>query len=456
MNYKLGKHSPIHDRLSVPFGKFLTAIPVAPIVDIAPTLSYPMDGNDQVGCCVVAGFDHFNQIVTNCLLGIGTNFTQDQIWNFYKTQNPGFDPNGTSSTNGPGSSHDNGMNIQMFLEYLATNKYIVAFAKIDHTNEAEMRAAVYLGLSIMTGVLLDSVQMTQFDSGLWDYVPNSTSEGGHCIPLAGYPNTSKYTCVTWAKLVDMTEAFVNKQMDEAWFVLTQAHIDHPSFRNHFDLKAFSDAVYAITEGKVSIPVGDPILKIGSTGDAVKKLQTLLGIKVDGSFGPITKASVITFQTSHGLVPDGVVGPKTWAVLEQNPTTLSEPVTVRITRQPSDAKETIGFLTIDNNPFTCSTLELPWLNNQNDISCIPTGTYQAIWSYQNDMNAWHYELQNVPGRDGIFIHNGNYYKDTLGCILLGISPTDINNDGELDVTSSVNTLNQFHTLTNKQPLTIIIQ
>ena len=197
------------------------------------------------------------------------------------------------------------------------------------------------------------------------------------------------------------------------------------------------------------------LKLGMNGLDVKALQTALGITIDGVFGPKTQAAVIAYQNRHGLTPDGVVGPVTQASINHPIAVLTEPITARIKRGVSDSKQTIGTLTIDGSSFSCSTLERPWLNNAQDVSCIPTGTYQAVWAYQGDMKAWHYELQNVPGRDGIFIHNGNFYKDTLGCIIVGISPSDINADGEVDVTSSVPTLQYFHAITNKQPITVVI-
>lgn len=53
------------------------------------------------------------------------------------------------------------------------------------------------------------------------------------------------------------------------------------------------------------------LKLGSTGDDVIKLQTALGLKADGDFGPKTEAAIKKFQTEHGLKSDGVVGNTTW-------------------------------------------------------------------------------------------------------------------------------------------------
>lgn len=66
-----------------------------------------------------------------------------------------------------------------------------------------------------------------------------------------------------------------------------------------------------------IPSTEPAqqkLRLKDQGGDVFKLQTLLGVKVDGDFGPKTEAAVKKFQRDHGLDPDGVVGPYTWEAL----------------------------------------------------------------------------------------------------------------------------------------------
>jgi len=55
-----------------------------------------------------------------------------------------------------------------------------------------------------------------------------------------------------------------------------------------------------------------LLRVGSTGEEVKKLQALLGVDVIGKFGPKTEAAVKGWQSANGLTPDGIVGPNTWA------------------------------------------------------------------------------------------------------------------------------------------------
>lgn len=56
------------------------------------------------------------------------------------------------------------------------------------------------------------------------------------------------------------------------------------------------------------------IKLGSKGNAVKNLQQLLNLTVDGNFGPKTDKAVKEFQTKNNLIADGIVGAKTWTAL----------------------------------------------------------------------------------------------------------------------------------------------
>ena len=57
-----------------------------------------------------------------------------------------------------------------------------------------------------------------------------------------------------------------------------------------------------------------MIKLGSSGDNVKTLQTKLGLTPDGDFGPATEKAVKVWQEKNGLTADGVVGNTTWSKL----------------------------------------------------------------------------------------------------------------------------------------------
>lgn len=78
------------------------------------------------------------------------------------------------------------------------------------------------------------------------------------------------------------------------------------------------------------------------------------------------------------------------------------------------KGTNGLLMLNGKPF-CFTIELPDRGNQNNISCIPEGSYAVKKRYSvNHKN--HLLIKDVPGRDLILMHPANNaLKELEGCI-----------------------------------------
>lgn len=55
-----------------------------------------------------------------------------------------------------------------------------------------------------------------------------------------------------------------------------------------------------------------VLREGMSGDDVKRVQALVGVAQDGTFGPLTEQAVIRWQAAKRLTADGVFGPKSAA------------------------------------------------------------------------------------------------------------------------------------------------
>ena len=70
-----------------------------------------------------------------------------------------------------------------------------------------------------------------------------------------------------------------------------------------------------------------LLKIGSKGEDVKKLQAKLGLGADGIFGKGTEEAIKSFQLKNELTPDGLVGEGTWNKLFGSQQIISEPAPV---------------------------------------------------------------------------------------------------------------------------------
>jgi peptidoglycan hydrolase-like protein with peptidoglycan-binding domain len=101
-------------------------------------------------------------------------------------------------------------------------------------------------------------------------------------------------------------------------------------RTESAVKAFQQAREIPVDGIVgrvtwiNIDEGDqsePVLRVGSSGLPVRRLQSRMSAVgfdtggVDGRFSPKTEAAVKDLQQRSKLDVDGVVGPKTWAIVD---------------------------------------------------------------------------------------------------------------------------------------------
>ena len=136
------------------------------------------------------------------------------------------------------------MDIQTGLEYLHTSGgpdgvKAVAFAKVDHTNMDEVKAALAIFGGLWLGIQVLDANQEQFKEGkAWSDVPGSAIDGGHAILGGGYASDIKF--ITWAKETKFASSFWNgvvqgnPLVEEAWVVIWPEHLGTKSFEEGVD------------------------------------------------------------------------------------------------------------------------------------------------------------------------------------------------------------------------------
>lgn len=184
---------------------------------------------------------------------------------------------------------------------------------------------------------------------LWGWIGDKTANrGGAKYKTNGVPDINADTMIT--KCVDVTTDFSNIEVGEA--VWCKGHIGvyignglavecTPAWKNKVQITAVKNIgtksgyytrtwtkhgrlpwieydVEGVTVTTTTTKASDTKMKQikkGSTGKAVKVWQAILGIEIDGKFGPATKEATLKFQKkafpNDESEWDGVVGEKTW-------------------------------------------------------------------------------------------------------------------------------------------------
>jgi len=112
-------------------------------------------------------------------------------------------------------------------------------------------------------------------------------------------------------------------------------------------------------------------------------------------------------------------------------------------------------------FISRTIELPWRDNESNISCIPPGEYMCRPHHSKKFGSC-YLVEKVKSRTWILIHSGNFAGDksagykthSYGCILPGKYFGMLH--GQLAVLVSRATVGKFINYMNKQPFLLNIK
>ncbi len=125
-------------------------------------------------------------------------------------------------------------------------------------------------------------------------------------------------------------------------------------------------------------------------------------------------------------------------------------TAHIIRFEKSDEGTFGTMLLNRKVF-CATLELPWIDNKQNISCIQSGEYVCkrmssplIKRITNGIWETGFVLQGVPGRTEVMIHSGTFVSNTHGCILVAQYWGKLR--GDRAILNTGETFNEFMTVT----------
>jgi hypothetical protein len=139
----------------------------------------------------------------------------------------------------------------------------LAFAKVDHTDQEEVEAAISIFGYLWTGFNVQEANMDDFRDGMpFDYHPGSKWIGGHSVILGGYDSDhvgTDQTMATWAKESGFTERGWLNLVDECWAVIWPEHLGTAQFQIGIDRVKLAATYLALTGRVLPLPEPPPLV-----------------------------------------------------------------------------------------------------------------------------------------------------------------------------------------------------
>jgi len=228
MNHRLGLLPAVRphglEELKI-YAKGKLALPPTrvPVPNVA---AWGMDGNDEYGCCAIAGGAHdvaaWDAILA-ALKAVNVTLdpvpTEDEVIAQYKA---------LTGCQTPGDAHDTGLVLAHVLQAWQTvglfgGTKIRAYAPVDHTNILDLHTAIASYGVAYVGVALPQSAEEQFQAGEPWALVGDAPVGGHCIVLVGYDEKWLYA-VSWGSVVQISWAWWAYYGTEAWAIIPEEYV----------------------------------------------------------------------------------------------------------------------------------------------------------------------------------------------------------------------------------------
>lgn len=248
-NYRFGKHPPKLDYRTLRFKNYLTpAIPPPPpsynvltavfqkLNTSDPTKLFPMDGNDTLGDCTIAGVAHAITVYHG-LLGAQDIMSNQAVVSLYEKLTGG---------------QDTGLNELDVLKYWRTSKVsgdeILAFASIDPKNHTHVEQAVKLFGGVYLGFQVQQNCIPDFDARK-PWTPGPLTQDGHAVFAVAYDQNG-VTVLTWGNTQQGTWAWWDECVDEAYAILPP-EAKNPAFAPGFDITQLQADLQQVTGARAA-------------------------------------------------------------------------------------------------------------------------------------------------------------------------------------------------------------
>ena len=243
ISYRFGKHPPKHDYRTLRFGTYVTPGLASPpaSVDVLdrvygklgvsdPTKLYPMDGNDTLGDCTIAGVAH--AVTTYCgMLGTKNIMSKPAVVKLYLHLTGGI---------------DSGLNeldvLSYWRKHAVSHDKILAYVSINPRSHTHVMQAINLFGGVYLGFQVQQACLDDFEARR-PWTPGPLTNEGHAVVAVAY-DQSGLTVLTWGNTQKATWEWWDDCVDEAYAILPPQAND-PDFAPGFNIGQLKEDLAAV-------------------------------------------------------------------------------------------------------------------------------------------------------------------------------------------------------------------
>lgn len=231
--YCFGKHPAKNDYRTLRFKNYVTPGLAAPppsfsvLTEVykklntsSATILFPMDGNDTLGDCTIAGLAHATTAYYS-LIGQQKIMPKPSVVALYEKLTGG---------------SDTGLTELDVLKYWSNHKVygsdILAFVGIDPKNHTYIQQAIHLFGGVYLGFQVQQNAIQDFDARK-PWTPGTLTNDGHCVYAVAYDQNG-VTVLTWGNTQQGTWAWWDECVDEA-YAIVPAQAKNPEFAPGFNV-----------------------------------------------------------------------------------------------------------------------------------------------------------------------------------------------------------------------------